>query len=100
MTLFNGANINPLSVIAQAQARLLEVRKAFEGISELQSWLSGQLDSDLEGAGFSASDLQSLRAAMADASALAQLYNSGTLPNTYTLPYTFGATQRIVIGPQ
>jgi hypothetical protein len=54
---------------------------------------------DLSNIGFSSADATTLKSAFADAAALGQLYDVGTLPAGYTLPYTFGASQRQVTGP-
>lgn len=103
MALFNAGQVTPAQIIQVAQRRLLALRVALagsEGIDEFYQWLVTQSDTDLQGLAFSATDLQALRSAIADAHALYQLYSAGTLPGTYSLPYVFGASQRIVLGPQ
>jgi len=100
MAVFNASQLSALSVIQGAQQKLLALQDALHGVDELYQWLAGQADADLQSQlGFSASELSVVRSAMADAHALVQLYNAGTLPGTYTLPYVFGASQRIALGP-
>jgi hypothetical protein len=99
VTLFNSAQQSPQQIVQLAQARLLALLRALNDIDDFYKWLSAQADLDLTGIGFSATDLGTLRSAVADAHALVQLFESGTLPGTYTLPYTFGASQRLVLGP-
>jgi len=100
MTLFNPASLSPQAIITSARAKLLALRNDLEAISDFYNWLSAQSDGDLTGLGFTVDDLQVLRSGVADAHALVQLYVSGTLPGTYTLPYAFGTSQGRVIGPQ
>jgi len=100
VTLFNSGAVGPQQVIALAQSRLLALLRALNDIDDFYKWLSAQLDADLvTGIGFSVTDLGMVRSAVADAHAFVQLYEAGTLPGTYTLPYTFGASQRLVLGP-
>jgi hypothetical protein len=101
MAVFNASQLSALAVIQQAQQELLALRTALGGVDELHQWLASQTDSDLtSGLGFNATELGQIRSALADAHAFVQLYEAGTLPGTYSLPYVFGASQRIVIGPQ
>lgn len=97
--MFNPASTSPQAIINTAVTRLLALRAAFQGIQDFQGWLSAQSDTDLIALGFSASDLSALRSAMADANEEATLHAGGGL-GTYTLPYNFSASQRLVIGPQ
>lgn len=87
-------------VLGQVQNRLVVLRKALVDIEDLYAWISAQASTDLVGIGFNAADAAALQSAVADAHALAQLYRSGTLPASYTLPYVFSNSQTQVIGPQ
>jgi hypothetical protein len=98
MAVFNASQLSALMVIQSAQRKLLALLSALNDLDDLYIWMSGQSDADLEaGLGFSPADLLAVKTGLADAHALVQLYKTGTLPGTYVLPYTFGASQRIVI---
>lgn len=98
MAVFGG--ITEAQVNASAIARLQALRRALDDCQDMNAWLAGQSPTDLGTLGFAAGDAGTLKSAFADAGALWQLYNQGTLPGSYTLPYTFGASQRQVLGPQ
>jgi len=91
-------------ILANVQARLLALRQALEAVTDLQEWSSGVTGADMETAtGLSASDAATLQSAIADAAALADIYDSGLPPGSYPQPasaYVYAATQRQVIGPQ
>ena len=97
--MFNASSTSPQAIVNTAVQRLLALRAAFAGVTDFYAWLSAQSDTDMEALGFAVADLSALRSAIADANELAVLYDGGTL-GTYTLPYPFAASQRIVIGPQ
>ena len=86
-------------VMSSATSRLQALRRALDDCQDMNSWLAGLSATDLGNIGFSLGDANTLKSAFADAGALQQLYSQGTLPNTYTLPYVFGASQRQVLGP-
>lgn len=99
-------NVTPSGFIAEAARRLIALRQAFEEVQEFQNYLNSVAVTDLEaastgsppGLGFSAAYAQAVKSAFADADALRQLYQTGSLPGTYTLPYVFEASQAPVIG--
>lgn len=99
MSIFTAGNTNAGQVAGTAITRLLALRKALSDIAELQAWLAAQADSDLNGIGLAEGDVTLLRSAMADANELVNLYNGGGL-GSYTIPYNFSASQRLVIGAQ
>lgn len=99
MTLFNSAAISPPQVIQVTQARLASLLRALNDVDDLYKWLAAQSDADLTAIGFGVTDLGVLKSAVADAHALVQLFEAGTLPASYSLPYVFGASQRAVLGP-
>lgn len=86
------------SVTTKAVSVLANLRDALKNAQDFYLWVSSQTDVDLEGLGFAAADVSMLKSAAADANELAVLYNGGGL-GTYTLPYNFSASQRLVIGP-
>lgn len=86
-------------ITASAVGRLQALRRALQDCEDMNEWLAGLSQTDLSNAGFSGADADTLKSAFADAGALHQLYDQGTLPGTYTLPYVFGASQRDVLGP-
>ena len=98
MAAFGG--ITQAQVTGVAVSRLQALRAALQDCQDMNEWLAGLSVTDLGNLGFSSSDAGTLKSAFADAGALWQLYDQGTLPGTYTLPYTFGASQRLVLGPQ
>lgn len=103
MTLFDQGNVNPSAIIANAQGKLISLRKALEDCHDLFRWSSGTALTDLEAIGFNASDAQTVLTAIADANALYVLYNTGLPPSTYPQPsssYQYAASQSLVIGPQ
>lgn len=91
---------NSTQVTSLAITRLQVLRAALDDCQNMNEWLAGLSTTDLANIGFSSADAGTLKSAFADAGALWQLYNQGTLPGSYTLPYTFGASQRQVLGPQ
>lgn len=97
MPAFGG--ITQAQVISSATARLQALRGALDDCQDMNEWLQGLSVTDLGNLGFSSTDAATLKSAFADAGALWQLYDQGTLASGYTLPYTFGASQRQVLGP-
>ena len=97
MAVFGG--ITQQQVTGQAVTRLQALRRALQDCQDMNEWLAGLSVTDLGGIGFASGDAGELKSAFADAGALWQLYDQGTLPGSYTLPYTFGASQRLVVGP-
>ena len=103
MAVFDG--IDQAQVQSMATARLQAHRDALAECEKMNAWLAGVSVTELSDLGFSGPAAQALKTAFADAGAEWQLYGrgdpdtDGTLPAGYTLPYTFGASQRIVLGP-
>jgi hypothetical protein len=91
--------ITQLNISSGAQSRLMALRDALEGVADFYSWLSIYAVPDLVAVGFAQADAQAIFNAAADANELHTLYIGGAL-GTYTLPYNFSASQRVVIGPQ
>ena len=96
MAIFGG--ITQAFITNNAQSRLAVLRRALEDCADFHAWLSAYADTDLVAAGFAQADADAILSAFADANELAVLYNGGVL-GTYTLPYNFSASSRIVIGP-
>ncbi|SRR5258706_3658009 len=92
-------NITVALVQQQAINKLANLRQALSDITDLNAWLAGLSIADLVAIGFTSTDAQTLKTALADANELGVLYNGGGL-GAYTLPYNFSASQRQVIGPQ
>ena len=94
--------ITQVSVASSAIARLQALRRALDDVQDMNAWLAGQSQTDLSNIGFAGPDANTLKSAFADAGALWQLYNQGTVPGTYPQPasaYVYGASQRQVLGP-
>lgn len=89
--------------LASIQAKLKALRDALGDIEDLYGWSSGIAATDLEAdLQFNDADAQSILSAIADANALAQVYNTGNPPSSYpqaSSVYVYSATQRQVIGP-
>ena len=96
MAIFGG--ITQAYVTNNAQAKLSALRRALEDAADMHQWLAAYADTDLVALGFTQADADQVLAAMADANELHVLYNGGDL-GSYTLPYNFSASQRMVIGP-
>lgn len=96
--------INTQQVVARIQAKLMTLRNSLEDARDLQKWAAAVTQEDIEmAAGLSAEDAATLLSAIADASALADFYDTGLPPSTYPQPasaYVYGQSQRAVIGPQ
>jgi uncharacterized protein DUF4082 len=92
------AGINQAYVNNNVQNKLLALRSALNGVNDLYLWLSAYAQSDLVALGFSAADAADIFNAVTDAHELYVLFTGGGL-GTYTLPYNFSASQRIVTGP-
>jgi hypothetical protein len=91
--------ITEAQVMSSAVARLQALRRALQDCQDMNEWLAGLSPTDLGNVGFALGDANTLKSAFADAGALWQLYDAGTLPGSYTLPYVFGASQRAALGP-
>lgn len=96
MAIFGG--ISQAYVANNAQNKLQALRRALEDVTDFRAWLAAYSAADLVNLGFTADDAQAILNAFADAGELAALYNGGEL-GSYTLPYNFSASQRIIIGP-
>jgi len=77
----------------------MNLRTAFEAVEDFYQWLSAYAPSDLVALGFSSADAQNIFNAFADAHEEYVLRTGGGL-GTYTLPFNFMASQRVIIGPQ
>jgi hypothetical protein len=89
-------------VTLAAITRLQALRRALQDCQDMNAWLAGMSVTDLSNIGFSGPDAGTLKSAFADAAALGQLYDLGTVPGTYPQPasaYVYGASQRLVLGP-
>jgi hypothetical protein len=100
MPIFQGGAVTQATITGAVQGALLNLRRALEQVADLHSWISAYSAADLEAVpfSFSAADAQDILNALADAAELNTLYNGGGL-GTYTLPYNFSNSQRVVIGP-
>jgi hypothetical protein len=92
------AGITSAYVNNNVQTKLLALRQALSNVNDLYLWLSAYAQSDLVTLGFTAADAADIFNAVTDAHELYVLYTGGGV-GTYTLPYNFSASQRIVIGP-
>jgi hypothetical protein len=92
-------NATAASVSGQAATVLFNLRRALRDAQDFYLWVAAQSDTDLDGLFTDPAYVSALRSAMADANELGVLYNGGAL-GTYTLPYNFSASQRLLIGPQ
>ena len=100
------AGTNTSQVVALAQNALTALRSALVDCHNIRQWLAAYAAADLVAAPVSldSTSANALLSAFADADALYQLYTTGALtspPSGYTTPgtYSFGASQRVVIGP-
>lgn len=102
MTAFAGG-LSPAQVVTTVQQRLLALRQALEQAADLQQWSSAIAEADMSAVtGLDDADTATLKSAIADAAALADMYDTGLPPAGYPQPasaYTYGASQRLVIGP-
>lgn len=104
--MFNAANLSPQGLIAQVSNGLVVIRAGMDIADDLYAWSSGVSAGDLTSLGpnpMSSGDANAILSAIADAHALAGLYNTGLPPGTYPQPpsaYVYGASQRIVMGPR
>jgi hypothetical protein len=95
---FNSGSVTAAIIAQGAVARLTALRRALEDCADFRAWLSGMSTTDLTNVGFSSADASSLQSAFADANELSVLFNGGAL-GTYTLPYNFSSSIRLIIGP-
>lgn len=96
MPIFSG--ITKQQASSNAISRLMQLRAALEACSDYHEWMAAYSNTELEALGFSADDVVSLRSAFADANELNILFNGGGL-GTYTIPYPFSNSARVIIGP-
>jgi hypothetical protein len=84
-----GFQVSLSQVNAQAGGYCLSLRNLFDQIQNFQQWLAAQSDTAMEALGYSAGDLSTLRAAVADLNGLAQIYQGHTVTTGFggTLPY-------------
>lgn len=85
-------------ISGNAQAKLVNLQTALQAAADYYVWLSANTQAELEAIGFSTADTTALFNAFADASELYTIYNGGTL-GTYTLPYNFSTSIRVIMGP-
>lgn len=95
------AGITASNVTTNAQARLMVLRQALEAANDYYLWMSAYSAADLQAAPLNLDSVsaQALLNAFADAHELYTLFTGGGL-GTYTLPYNFSASMRVIIGPQ
>lgn len=89
-------------VVNNVQAKLAALRRALEDVADLQSWLAGLSQADLVALGISPNGASQIMSAVADANALAQIFESGMPPGTYPQPasaYVYANSIRACIGP-
>lgn len=90
-------------ILANVQQRLLNLRRALEDAADLEAWSSGITAADMATVtGLDDADTATFQSAIADAAALASMYDTGLPPGSYPQPasaYVYGASQRMVIGP-
>ena len=88
---------------AQVQAKMTALREALNDAMDLHNWLAAFAAADLVTAfGYSTADASAILSAVADASALCQVYLSGQAPSSYpqvTGPYVYATSIRAIIGP-
>lgn len=92
------AGITQAYVNNNVQTKLAALRQALNNVNDLYLWMSAYAQADLVALGFSAADAAAIFSAVSDARELYVLFTGGGL-GTYTLPYNFSASQRIVVGP-
>jgi hypothetical protein len=98
----SGTIITMQMVTGNVQAKLVNLHNALADVTSLYQWLSAYAVTDLETLGFAAADAQDVFNAVADASAVATMYNTGQPPSTYpqaSSAYTYATSQRVVMGP-
>jgi hypothetical protein len=100
MALINAESTSPQAIYNAAITALQAHQAALATVKRVQGWLAGVADADLLAIGCLQADITAMRSALLDADAERQLYEAGTLPNTYVLPYTFSASQVRFIGPR
>lgn len=100
MAVFDG--ITAVIVTQRVQSKLGALRDALNDVADEYRWTSGVSAGDLEGIGFSAAGANAVLSAVADANAVAQIYETGLPPGSYPQPasaYPYEASQAIVLGP-
>lgn len=101
MAVFGG--ITQAQVTQAVTSKLIALRTALNDVADLHEWTSGLSEADLMNIGFAQADADAILSAVADASAVAQIYTTGLPPGTYPQPasaYVYEASQAGVIGPQ
>lgn len=100
MAVFAGVTGSDIQQTAVSLCKSL--RDVLRRADEVQAYLSGLSLTDLQGLGIAAADAQDIKTAIADASALSGIYNTGQPPGTYpqaASAYIYAASQRVIIGP-
>ena len=90
--------------LALVLSKLLALRNALTDIKDLAKWSAAITSTDMATAtGYTTADAGALQTAIADANAIAQIYDTGLPPGTYPQPssaYVYGASQRLAINAQ
>lgn len=89
-------------VTQRVQAKLGALRDALNDVADEYKWTSGVSANDLVAIGFSSADANAILSAVADAHAVALIYETGLPPATYPQPasaYPYEASQAAVLGP-
>jgi hypothetical protein len=89
-------------VTQRVQAKLSALRAALNDVADEYKWSSGVAAADLVALGFAQADASAILSAVADAHALALIYETGLPPGTYPQPpsaYVYEASQAAVLGP-
>ena len=86
------------SITSRVRNALANYRDAMKPVEDEYNFLAGFSVSDLVTLGFTQTDAQDIKTAIADAHEEVVLHGGGAL-GTYVLPYNFSAAQNRVIGP-
>lgn len=100
MTIFNPQPSSQTAITTQVTQKLLALRNALDAIENLYGWTSGLAVADLTPLGFTTADAQSILNAVADANAVAEIYETGLPPSGYPQPasaYVYSASQRVIM---
>jgi|SRR5215469_4695797 len=95
---------NTAEIESTVQNALTAMRDALAHVQQIQVWLSAHAQSDFTAAPLSmpAADVAAIFSAVADASAVAQIFQTGLPPGTYPQPssaYVYENSAYAVIGP-
>jgi hypothetical protein len=102
MPIFGPGNANASNISATAIAVATELRAAAVRAVQVHQWMAAISDTELLNAGFTQSDLDMCRSAVADMSAVADILDTGLPPSTYPQPssaYVYANSMRLIIGP-